>query len=121
MNRKTRLILAVAVLSVSACAASAPKINTPAKLPIPAGLVPGKIVSEPQNMLPLPEPKMDSCGAGELASLIGKPRSQIPAPVYPDRRRVACTTCPMTPDVRADRLTILFDADTGIVKELKCG
>jgi len=102
MNRKTGLILAVAVLSVSACAASAPKINTPAKLP-------------------LPEPKMDSCGAGELASLIGKPRSQIPVPVYPDRHRVACTTCSMTSDVRADRLTILFDADTGIVKELKCG
>lgn len=121
MTRKIRLILAVAVLSVSACAASAPEINTPAKLPTPAGLVPVKIVPEPQNMPPLPEPKTDSCGAGELASLIGKPRSQIPAPVYPDRRRVACTTCPMTPDVRADRLTILFDADTGIVKELKCG
>jgi len=27
----------------------------------------------------------------------------------------------MTPDVRANRLTILFDADTGIVKELNYG
>jgi len=53
--------------------------------------------------------------------LIGKPRTDIPVPVNPGRRRVVCSTCPMTQDYSPTRQTIIFDADTGIVKEVKCG
>jgi hypothetical protein len=34
---------------------------------------------------------------------------------------VACTTCPVTMDYRPDRLNILFNADTGVVQQIKCG
>jgi hypothetical protein len=42
-------------------------------------------------------------------------------PVNVSNRRVTCTTCPVTMDFREDRLNIFFDADTGIIKEVKCG
>ena len=111
-----RRLALIAVLALAACAAPPPPAPPP-----PASLRPIVVIPEPLNVPPIPEPVKDSCGAWELQSLIGKPRSQIPGPTYPDRWRVACTTCLVTMDFRADRLTILFDPDTGIVKELKCG
>ena len=42
-------------------------------------------------------------------------------PVDPTKRRVTCTTCPVTTDYSPERLNILFDAETGIIKEVKCG
>ncbi len=114
---RLRLALAGAVLLLAACAAPPP----PPESPQIVGLRPVVINPEPLDIPPIPEPVRDSCGAWELQSLIGKPRSQIPAPVYPDRRRVACTTCPVTQDFRPDRLNIFFDAETGIVKDLTCG
>jgi hypothetical protein len=113
---KTAFGLILAALVLASCAEPAPKAP-----PTPAGLTPIKIIPEPLHIPPVPEPAKDSCGAWELQSLIGKPRSQVPAPVYPERRRMACTTCPVTMDFRADRLTILFDSETGVVEELKCG
>jgi hypothetical protein len=75
---------------------------------------------------PAPQPPpavaaQDACGAQPLQSLIGRPRTEIPIPVEPDRWRVACTTCPLTQDYRPDRLNILFDADTGIIRRISCG
>ena len=113
---KPRFLLMAGLLVLAACAAPPPKES-----PQIVGLRPVVINPEPLDIPPIPEPVKDSCGAWELQDLIGKPRSQVPAPVYPERRRMACTTCPVTQDFRADRLTILFDAETGIVKELKCG
>ncbi|WP_338066139.1 hypothetical protein [Phenylobacterium deserti] len=52
---------------------------------------------------------------------MGRNRSEIPIPVSPDRQRVACTTCPVTQDFRADRLNFFFDADTGVIREIRCG
>lgn len=63
----------------------------------------------------------DLCGARPLQYLIGKSRSEIPVPVNVTNRRVTCTTCPVTMDFREDRLNIFFDAETGIIKEVKCG
>ncbi len=68
-----------------------------------------------------PEPvAQDSCGASALQALVGRPRTEIPVPINPSRRRVVCTTCPMTQDIRPDRLTILFNAETGRVTKLIC-
>ena len=65
--------------------------------------------------------RADSCGASALQRLIGQPRSAIPPPVKPELQRVACTTCPLTLDFNANRVNILFDARTGVIKEVRCG
>jgi hypothetical protein len=70
---------------------------------------------------PKPPAEKDQCGLKDAQQYIGKPRTSLPAPVDPSRWRVACTTCPVTMDFRADRLNILFNADTGVVQEVKCG
>lgn len=61
------------------------------------------------------------CEAKALQHLVGKSRSEIPVPLDPSKRRVTCTTCPMTMDYRFDRVNILFDKVTGIIKEVRCG
>jgi hypothetical protein len=52
---------------------------------------------------------------------VGRPRTEIPVPVLPALQRVACTTCPVTMDFNPRRLNFFFDAETGLVKEVKCG
>ncbi len=91
--------------------------------PEPAPPPPPETPTAPADaILPPPPPKpKDTCGADELQYLIGKKKTEIPVPNDPSRRRVACTTCPVTMDFREDRVNILFDADTGVIKEVKCG
>lgn len=102
-----KLIFAFA-LALSACATEAP-YEPPANDPGPSRPPP-----------PSREPP-DRCGAAGLQSLVGKPRTEIPVPVNPRLRRVACTTCPVTMDFNPERLNIFFDAETGVVKEVRCG
>jgi hypothetical protein len=66
-------------------------------------------------------PPVDQCGAADLAWLVGRPRTDIPVPTQPGRRRVYCTSCTVTMDYDPTRQDILFDADTGVVKAVKCG
>jgi hypothetical protein len=70
---------------------------------------------------PRPAPPKDACGAGPLQYLIGRPRTEIPVPVDPGRRRVVCSTCMITQDYIASRLTIVYDSGTGLVKSVRCG
>lgn len=74
---------------------------------------------------PPPPPPAEStalqCDARELAYLVGKNKSEIPVPVNPSLRRVACTTCPVTMDYNPKRTNIMFDAETGVIKQVKCG
>jgi hypothetical protein len=100
------------VLGLSACAAAPPAT--------PATTAPPPVSVAPTIPLP-PPPPPDSCGARDLQWLVGQPKSRIPVPTDPSRRRVACTTCPVTLDYSPARLNIFFDAETGIVKEVKCG
>ena len=105
-------LIVMAVFGLAACAA-APASTPVAPLPRPIQALP---------TIPLPGPaRADACGARELQWLVGQPRSRIPVPTDPSKRRVACTTCPVTMDYRSDRLNIFFDAQTGIIKEVKCG
>ena len=69
----------------------------------------------------LPPPDADACGAGGLQNLVGQPRTAIPVPVNVVARRVTCTTCPMTEDHSPFRLNILYDRETGIIEEVRCG
>ncbi len=63
----------------------------------------------------------DTCGAAALQGLVGRPKTEIPVATTPGNRRVSCTTCPVTMDYRPERLNIVFDEETGIVKTVKCG
>ena len=63
----------------------------------------------------------DECGAAEAQAYVGKLRNEIPVPVIPSQQRVACTTCPVTQDYNPRRLNFFFDADTGVVREARCG
>lgn len=97
----------VAALALSACA------TEPAEPPPPP---------PPKNSAPPPPPReQDQCGAAEAQRFIGQHRSEIPVPVNPGLQRVACTTCPVTMDFHPRRLNFFYDAETGIVEEVRCG
>lgn len=70
---------------------------------------------------PTPPASYDQCGAAEAQKYVGRSRTEIPIPVLPALQRVACTTCPVTMDYSPRRLNFFYDAQTGIVKEVKCG
>ena len=106
------VVSVIGLLALFACA-------TPEPEPAPAPPPPPPKVDAPAPM-PAEEPK-DACGAKPLQYLVGRPKSEIPVPVDPTKRRVTCTTCPVTMDYNPERLNIFFDAETGIIKEVKCG
>lgn len=91
-----RLVITLAgVLALAACAPVAPAPDAPAP------------------------PTAWRCDAEDAASLIGSHVGAVTFP--PDANvRIACTTCPLTRDYRPDRLTILFDQDTGRIESVRC-
>jgi hypothetical protein len=70
---------------------------------------------------PAADETADACGASAMQHLVGRPRSEIPVPVKPQLQRVACTTCAITLDFNPNRLNFFFDAETGIIKQVRCG
>jgi hypothetical protein len=106
---------ALALIALASCAAPARSPSPPpvAMAPPPA---PSSRVAPPP-----PRGPADACGALPLQYLVGKPRTEIPVPVYPNRRRVVCSTCFMTQDYLEYRQTIIYDVDTGLVKSVRCG
>ncbi len=62
----------------------------------------------------------DSCGAGALRYLVGKPKTQIPVPVDLSKRQVICTTCTLPANEDPSRATILFDPTSGLVTDVMC-
>jgi hypothetical protein len=109
-----RIVPLIALIALGSCAAPAKPPPPPAAAPAPAPPPP------PVAPQPPPAPK-DSCGAAPLQYLVGKPRTDIPVPVNPSRRRVVCSTCVMTHDYISTRQTIAYDAQTGLVTAVKCG
>jgi hypothetical protein len=107
--------IAAAFIVVGAC-------GEPAKPPPPAVVAPASPPAPPHAAAPRPPPaSKDSCGADALQYLVGKPRTDIPVPVNPGRRRVVCSTCAMTMDYQSTRQTIIFDSKTDLVSSVKCG
>lgn len=101
----------IAALTLAACGTSAPE-PPPAIQAAPP---------PPPPVSPAPKPVADTCGAAALQHLVGRPRTEIPVPVIPNLQRVACNTCPLTMDYNQNRLNFFFDAQTGIIKQIKCG
>jgi hypothetical protein len=109
-----RFVLAGVVLVLASCS-SAPE---PAPMPAPSTPTAPPAIALPATP---PQAERDQCGLKEAQAFVGKNRTELPAPVDPSRWRVACTTCPVTMDYRPDRLNILFNPDTGVVQQVKCG
>jgi len=100
----------IAVLALSGCASPRPE-------PFARPSAAARIAAPARPSIPT----VDSCGLAELALLIGKPKTEIPVPVEPSRRRVYCATCMVTDDLVPERQNIVFDPDTGLVVALSCG
>lgn len=109
------IALASAAAAVLAACGSAP--TPPPSRPVAVA----RPVYTPPAPAPAPAPPRDQCGADDLQWLVGKPRTEIPVPVDLSNRRVACTTCPVTEEYMPRRLNIFFDADSGLVREVRCG
>lgn len=113
-----RRAAALSGLLLAACA-SPYQADPPAASPPPATTV--AVASPPPPIAtPIPQPK-DACGAAELQGLVGHPRTEIPVPLHPENQRVACTTCPVTQDFRPERLNFFFDAQSGAIRQIRCG
>lgn len=63
----------------------------------------------------------DQCRAGDYQSYVGRNRSELPQAPAGAVWRVTCTSCPVTMDFNPNRLNILFDQQSGVVEEVKCG
>jgi len=108
-----KLVAGAAFLVLAACSTPAPPPPAPPPAPVAR--------PEPQKPPEFKPVDNDRCGAKDLQYLIGKPRTEIPVPLEPSKRRVLCSTCAATMDFRADRQTIVFDTETGIIKSITCG
>lgn len=76
----------------------------------------------PIAVAPHPDiPGLPQCEADRYQNLVGRSRYEIPVPVYPALQRVACTSCAVTMDYSPRRLNFFYDAETGLIKEVKCG
>ena len=76
----------------------------------------------PIAVAPHPDiPGLPQCDADKYQNLIGHSRYEIPVPVYPALQRVACASCAVTMDYSPRRLNFFYDAETGLIKEVKCG
>lgn len=107
MKLGARVALGAFTLVLSACASEAPAPAPPAPAPAPRPAPPIR--------------PADACGAADAQKYVGRPRTEIPVPVLPALQRVACTTCPVTLDFNPRRLNFFYDAETGLIKEVRCG
>lgn len=75
----------------------------------------------PQHAPDAPAAAGDLCGATELQWLVGRSRTMVPVRGDFSRRRVTCTTCPDPAEYDPERVNVLYDLDSGVVKEVRCG
>ncbi len=116
VRRRWPVTMGAAMLALASCAEPAPK-----QASAPEAHYEVTIVTPPPPPPPAPARHPDLCGADPLQYLVGKPSTDIPVPVDPGRRRVICASCAVTQEVIQSRLTIVYDADSGLVKSVRCG
>lgn len=116
-------LFALLFMGLASCTSAPEAPVVPAPKPVQAPVYHPPVVSSP---LPPPKPVYkpmaeDQCGAAALQYLVGKPRTEIPVPLDPGKRRVVCSSCIVTQEYRSDRQTIVFSSETGIIESVKCG
>lgn len=108
MRRVLKSALCVAtVLALAAC--QSPPAGTPSE-PVAAGEIPA-----------LPAAEQDTCQAASHRALLGSNYKQAPTAPPGKVYRVVCTTCPMTMDFNPQRLNIIYDEKSGLIRRLTCG
>lgn len=91
---RIRSLSVAAALALTACA---PVASSPDQTPVP-----------------------QRCDAAAARSLIGTHVGAVTFPRGADVR-IVCTTCPITRDLRPDRLNVRFNQATGIIESVDCG
>ncbi len=116
-------LFALFFLTLASCTSAPEAPVAPAPRPAPQAPVYHPPVSRPAPPPPAAYRPMadDQCGASALQGLVGKPRTEIPVPLDPGKRRVVCSSCIVTQEYRSDRQTIVFNSETGIIESVKCG
>jgi hypothetical protein len=125
MKRAAALI---GLVLLASCAPQPELRRPPVRQPVPIQPAPARydtptpyVTPKPSSQPVAPITAADACGAASHAYLVGKNRSEIPVPVDPANRRVHCSTCPVTQDLRPRRLNIIYDQSSGTVTAVKCG
>ncbi|HYF21905.1 MAG TPA: hemolysin [Caulobacteraceae bacterium] len=75
---------------------------------------------EPSGALPPPD-EANQCRASDYRWLVGRNRSEIPQTPKGAVWRVYCSDCAVTMDYNPERLNIVYDTGSGVVREVKCG
>jgi hypothetical protein len=115
-------LAAALALGVGLAACSTPSAPPASQIaPAPAASKPSPSPRPPPPASARAAAATDLCGASALQWLVGKPRTEIPVPVEPSRRRVVCTTCEITPENVPFRQTIVYDLGSGLVTAVRCG
>ena len=81
-------------------------------------IIAAQLVSSATSVRAQTHPDLSSCRAGHLTPYVGRPY-RVLQKIRPDARYV-CSTCPMTMDFRADRLTVTYDVRTKRIRTLRC-
>jgi len=121
---KHGVLFAFSIIMLCACSSTPESPSAPATPASPSAPAyhPPAISTPAAPAAPVYKPMADDmCGANQLQYLVGKPRTDIPVPLDPGSRRVVCSTCIVTQEYRADRQTIVFNTETGIIESVKCG
>jgi len=124
-----RLLILTLAGGLAACSSpSYPTRVEPSSATAPATSAPSATPNSPATTpalrSPAPRPQVsvrDQCGAAQMQGMVGRPRTEIPVPIDPGRQRVACTSCPVTDDYNPARLNFFFDADSGLIRQVRCG
>jgi hypothetical protein len=68
-----------------------------------------------------PEEGASQCKADQYQRFVGRNRSELPAAPTGATWRVTCTTFPMTMDFNPERMNVLFNQQTNIIEQVRCG
>lgn len=75
----------------------------------------------PSPAPPAHRPPVDTCGAASLQYLVGRPISELPGGYAREYRRVIGQHAIVDQQYIGERLTVVYDEDTGRITRVRCG